>query len=143
MKGGEEVTMRAVRMAALMLLLAGAARAFDVGPGVGLAEPPLLRLTGFVGSAPQGTRTFGRETFGVGSRVVTLELTAVQTLNASLTEGPAALRQFDLYTPNLELIGEPSLLERVREAPEHSQITLWGYVMTGAQRLLLVQVDAR
>jgi hypothetical protein len=135
--------MRSVLLAALALLLARAAGAFDFGPGAGIAEPPLLRLTGFVASAPQGTRTLGTETFGVGSTVVTLQLTAVQTLNASLTEGPAALRQFDLYTPNLELIGEPSLLERVREAPEQTKITLWGYVMTGAQRLLVVQVEAR
>ena len=129
-------------MAAFMLLLARAGDAFDFGPGVGLAEPPLLRLSGFVGSAPQGIRTLGTETFGVRSQIMTLELTAVQILNASLTEGPAALRQFDLYTPNLELIGEPALLERVRTAPGQTEITLWGYVMTGALRLLLVQVDA-
>ena len=133
--------MRTVLITALMLLLAETAGAFDVGPGVGLAEAPLLLLTGFVGRAPQGVPTLGTETLGVGSRVVTLELTAVRTLNASLTEGRAALRQFDLYTPNIELIGDPSLLERVRQAPEQTKVTLWGYAFTGVQRLLVVQVD--
>src|SRR5512136_2903381 len=88
--------------AALLALLAGGpVSAEQFGGSAGVPQPLLLRISGFVGRAPQGTPSLGSLTLGVDHRVVTLDLSGVQTLNGPLTEGPAALRQYDLYTPNL------------------------------------------
>jgi hypothetical protein len=115
--------------------------AAHVGSNAGVFGPLLLRITGFVGAAPDGTATLGRFTVDVDTTVVTLDLSAVQTLNGPLTEGPAALRQFDLFTPNLLVVGERGLLQQLTDALPHTQITLFGYVHPGARRMFVVQVE--
>ena len=117
------------------------ARAFQFGAGGGAPQPILLRLTGFIGSAPAGVQTLGRITFGVDHTVVTFDLSAVQMLNGPLTEGLSALRQLDLYRPNLLLIGEPAILAEIKRAPRDSKLTLFGYEISGSQRWLVVEVD--
>ena len=72
---------------------------------------------------------------------MTLDLSAVQTLNGPLTEGPAALRQFDLFSPNLLLVGEPAILRSLADATPHAQVTLFGYLHQGARRMFVVQVE--
>ncbi|HXQ24443.1 MAG TPA: hypothetical protein VN812_22360 [Candidatus Acidoferrales bacterium] len=115
----------------------------DLGGGAGLPQPTLLRLTGFIGSAPQGTpTTLGAVTLGLDHTVTKLDLCDVQTLNGPLTEGRAALRQFDLYSPNILLVGDRALIAGISAAPAHSKISVWGYVMPGARRLLVVDVQS-
>jgi hypothetical protein len=129
-------------VAALVTLVASTpVAAAHVGSSAGVLEPLLLRVTGFVGGAPDGTPTLGTFTVGVDTTVVTLDLSAVQTLNGPLTEGPAALRQFDLFTPNVLVVGERSLLQQLTDALPHTQITLFGYVHPGARRMFVVQVE--
>jgi len=128
--------------AALTLVLTAApAGAFHFGSGAGLPQPTLLRLTGFVGSAPHGVTTIGAVTLGLDHTVATLDLEGVQILNGSLTEGRSALRAFDLYSPNLLLVGRRDVLRDISGAAEHSKVTLIGYIIPGAQRLLVVEVD--
>lgn len=115
--------------------------AFDTGPGAGIPQPILVRITGFVHSAPAGETTLGPLTLGVDHQTKTLALTAVQMLNGPLTEGPAALRQYWLYHPNILLVGNAELLRAVRSAPAHRKLTLFAYILSGTQRMLLVQVD--
>ena len=126
---------------ALALVLATPASALQFGAGAGVAQPLLLRISGFVGGAPQSVPTLGRFTLGVGKAIVTLDLSAVQTLNGPLTEGPAALQLFDLYTPNLVAVGEEAVLRGLTGAPLHTQITLFGYIRAGARRMYVVQVE--
>ena len=124
-------------------LTVGTVSASDLGGGTGLPQPTLLRLTGFIGSAPPGAKpTLGRITLGLDHIVTTLDLSGVQPLNGPLTEGRAALRQFDLYSPNILLVGDRALLGSIGAAPLHSKIAMWGYVMPGARRLLVVAVHA-
>ena len=110
--------------------------------GAGAPQPMLLRISGFVGGAPRGTPSLGSFTLGVDDKVIPLDLSGVQTLNGPLTEGPAALRQFDLYHPNLLLVGNPDILRKLADAAPHAQITLFGYLHQGARRMFVVQVDA-
>lgn len=110
--------------------------------GAGIPQPPLLRLIGFVGSAPAGMKTLGPITLGIDRSVKTLDLTEVQMLNGPLTEGRAALRQSELYNPNLELIGDRGLLRRISAAADHTKLTLFGYLRSSGRRLLVVQVNA-
>jgi hypothetical protein len=137
---------RAVRTAvalgalASVTLAAAPARAFHSGSGVGLPQPTLLRLTGFVRRGPEGAKTLGPITLGIGHTVLRFDLTAVQTLNGPLTEGRAALQQYDLYHPNLLLVGAPRLLREIRTAPPQTKLTVFGYVHAGAWRLLVVAV---
>jgi hypothetical protein len=131
-----------VGLAILASLLAWMpAAAGNLGSGAVVLQPLLLRISGFAGSAPAGIPTLGTFTFGVGNKVVTLDLSAVQTLNGPLTEGPAALRDFELYTPNLLVVGDPALLRSLSDAAPHTQITLFGYVHTGARRMYVVQME--
>jgi hypothetical protein len=118
------------------------AAAQHLGSGAGVPQPTLLRISGFVDGAPSGTLSLGTLTFGVDDKVIALDLSGVQTLNGPLTEGPAALRQFDLYSPNLLLIGNPDILRKLADATPHAQITLFGYLHQGARRMFVVQVDA-
>jgi hypothetical protein len=118
------------------------AKAADLGAGAGVPQPLLLRISGFVDGAPEGTLSLGPFALGVGQAVVTLDLSGVQTLNGPLTEGPAALRQFELYTPNLLVVGEPKVLRSLMDAVPHAQITLFGYVHQGARRMFVVDVQA-
>jgi len=115
--------------------------AAHVGSNAGVLGPLLLRITGFVGSAPDGVPTLGTFTVDVDTTVVTLDLSAVQTLNGPLTEGPSALRQFDLFTPNLLAVGDRSVLRLLIDALPHTQVTLFGYVHPGARRMFVVQVE--
>ncbi len=119
----------------------GSSRAFQFGPGAGTPQPTLLRLIGFVGSAPDGVETLGSVTVRVDHTMATLALAEVQMLNGPLTEGRAALRQTELYTPNLVLIGSRVLLTNIREAPEHARITVFGYLSGNARRLFVVEVQ--
>jgi hypothetical protein len=100
-------------VALVLALTAGTASASDLSSGLGLPQPTLLRLTGFVGGAPQGAATIGTVTLGLDHTVATLDLSEVQTLNGPLTEGRSALRQFDLYSPNILLIGDRTLLRGI------------------------------
>ena len=125
-----------------MILASAPATAQHLSSGAGVPQPMLLRISGFVGGAPQGALSLGTFTFGVDDKVVAVDLSAVQTLNGPLTEGPAALRQFDLYSPNLLLIGEPDVLRNLTDAAPHAQVTLFGYLHQGARRMFVVQVDA-
>lgn len=135
-------TTYAVGLATLLTVLASAPLAAeDLGSGAGPPQPVLLRISGFVGRAPTGVPTLGTFTLGVQNSVVTLELSSVQTLNGPLTEGPAALRQFALYDPNLLVVGDRGILRRLTDAVSQTQITLFGYVHQGARRMLVVQVD--
>jgi len=111
------------------------------GGGAGVPQPLLLRISGFIDRAPQGTPSLGSFTLGVGQHVVTLDLSGVQTLNGPLTEGPAALRQYDLYTPNLLLVGSSAMLRNLTDAMPHTPITLFGYVHPGARRMLVVHIE--
>lgn len=129
-------------VAALVTLLASPpVAAAHVGSSAGVLGPLLLRITGFVGRVPDGIPTLGTFTVSVDSTVVTLDLSAVQTLNGPLTEGPAALRQFDLFTPNLLVVGDRGLLRQLAAAAPHTQITVFGYVHPGARRMFVVQVE--
>jgi hypothetical protein len=110
------------------------------GPSVGTLQPTLIRVTGFVSHAPHGVTTLGSLTLGVGHKVETLQLAGVQTLNAPLTEGPAALRHYWLYNPNILLIGDPRLMDEIRSAPAETKLTLFAYV-EGSNRMLVVRVD--
>ena len=123
------------------LLVGGLVSAEQFGGSAGVPQPLLLRISGFVGGAPQGTPSLGSFTLGVDHRVVTLDLSAVQTLNGPLTEGPAALRQYDLYTPNLLLVGDSNLLRQLTDAMPHAPITLFGYVHPGARRMFVVHIE--
>ncbi len=137
------VIMRALAATAVATALAAEpARAMGFGAGVGASRPILLRLRGFVGSAPQGVATLRPFTLGIDSTVITLDLADVQTLTGPLTAGRAALHQFDLFNPNLLLVGERALLQHIRGTPPHTQITIFGYVRQGARRLLVVRVEA-
>jgi len=128
-------------MLAIMVASVPAA-AQHLSSGAGVPQPLLLRISGFVGGAPRGTLSLGTFTFGFDDRVIALDLSGVQTLNGPLTEGPAALRQFDLYSPNLLLVGDPDILRKLADAAPHAQITLFGYLHQGARRMFVVQVDA-
>lgn len=131
-----------VGLTTLASVLAGMpAAAGNLGAGPAVLQPLLLRISGFAGGAPAGITTLGTFTFGVDNQVVTLDLSAVQTLNGPLTEGPAALRDFELYSPNLLIVGDPALLRRFADAPPHTQITLFGYVRSGARRMYVVQME--
>src|SRR5262249_18517489 len=114
--------------------------AFQVGSGSAVPQPTLLRLTGFVGAAPAGVTTLCSVTLGIDDRVTTLDLSAVQTLNGSLTEGPASLRQFELFSPNILLVGEAALLRGITEAPAHAKLVVFGYTRPGARRMMVVDV---
>ena len=118
------------------------AQAENLGSGAGVLQPLLMRISGFVDSAPAGAPSLGPFTLGVDDTVVLLDLSAVQTLNGPLTEGPAALRQFDLYNPNLLVVGDPGILRNLTGASPHTQVTLFGYVHPGARRMFVVEVDA-
>ena len=118
------------------------AAAQHLSSGAGVPQPMLLRISGFVGGAPRGELSLGTFTLGFDDRVIALDLSAVQTLNGPLTEGPAALRQFDLYSPNLLLVGDPDILRKLADAAPHAQITLFGYLHQGARRMFVVQIDA-
>jgi hypothetical protein len=134
--------LRTIAAAGLLALLCGAGTAragFNSGAGVG--EPTLLRLTGFIGAPPPGATTLGTVTLGVDHTVATFHLAAVQTLNGALTEGRAALRQTELYNPNLLLAGKADLLRRITSEPPQTKLTLFGY-LSGTRRLVVVQVDA-
>lgn len=128
-------------LATLAGVLAAPLAAENLGSGAGVLQPLLLRISGFTGGAPAGTPTLGTFTLGVDKTVVTLDLSGVQTLNGPLTEGPAALRQFDLYTPNLLLVGERAVLRSLTDAAPHTPITLFGYVHPGARRMFVVQIE--
>ncbi len=129
-----------VMLATMVASLPAAAQ--HLSSGAGLPQPMLLRISGFVGGVPPGTLSLGTFTFGVAGKVIALDLSGVQTLNGPLTEGPAALRQFDLYNPNLLLVGDPDILRKLVVAAPHAQITLFGYLHQGAWRMFVVQVDA-
>ncbi|HVO24690.1 MAG TPA: hypothetical protein VMW56_13780 [Candidatus Margulisiibacteriota bacterium] len=132
-----------VGLAMLAIMVASVpAAAQHLSSGAGVPQPMLLRISGFVGGAPRGTLSLGTFTFGFDDRVIALDLSGVQTLNGPLTEGPAALRQFDLYSPNLLLVGDPDILRKLADAAPHAQITLFGYLHQGARRMFVVQVDA-
>lgn len=131
--------LRLVTLAAVLARLPALAE--NLGSGAGVLQPLLMRISGFVGGAPEGTPSLGTFTLGVDDRVVTLDLSAVQTLNGPLTEGPAALRQFDLFSPNLLVVGDPEILRTLSDAAPHTQVTLFGYVHPGARRMFVVQVD--
>lgn len=128
---------------AAVLALVGTATAQGIhpGPGAGIPQPILIRISGFIGNAPGGTTTLGPLTLGVHDQVVTVELTEVQMLNGPLTEGRSALRQSDQYNPNLLVVGDPALLRQLSTAPVQSKLTLFGYLRGGDRQLLLVQVD--
>ncbi len=126
---------------ATLLSCVEAAVAFDTGPGAGIPEPILIRITGYVHTAPSGETTLGPFTLGIDHQIQTLALTAVQMLNGPLTEGPAALRQYWLYHPNILLVGDPELLRAIRSAPPQTKVTLFAYILSGTQRMLVVQVD--
>jgi hypothetical protein len=129
-------------LAALAPLVACAPVAAEsLGSGAAVLQPLLLRISGFTDGAPQGTSTLGSFTLGVDHKVVTLELSAVQTLNGPLTEGSAALGQFDLFHPNLLLVGDRELLRNLAGAMPHTPVTLFGYVHPGARRMYVVQVE--
>jgi hypothetical protein len=130
-----------VIVGALFLLASGtlAAQGLHTGPGVGTLQPTLIRVTGFVSEAPEGVTTLGPLTLGVGPEVKTLALTGVQVLNGPLTEGPAALRHYWLYDPNVLLIGNSRLMEEIRSAPAETKLTLFAY-LEGSNRMLVVQV---
>jgi hypothetical protein len=125
---------------ALLLLATGISAAQGGHSGVGNLQPTLIRVTGFVSAAPQGVTTLGPLTLGVGHQVKTLALTAVQVLNGPLTEGPAALRHYWLYQPNVLLIGNAGLLREISSAPAQTKLTLFAYV-EGSNRMLVVEVD--
>ncbi|MFQ5667129.1 MAG: hypothetical protein ACE5I7_11935 [Candidatus Binatia bacterium] len=129
-------------LAVVASVVAGACPAwgFASGSGAGVPQPKLLRLTCYVGSAPQGVSTLGSMTLGVGHAVVRVDVAAVQMLNGSHTEGRAVLRYFDLFTPTLRLVGDRALLQTVIEARRRTALTLFGYVTAGARRLFVVQV---
>ena len=112
----------------------------NTAPAEHVPEPILLRFTGFVASAPEGEKTLGTLTLGIDHAVTTVELAAVQMLNGPLTEGPAALRAFELYNPNLLCVGSRKLLDSIRAAPPRRQITVFGY-LRGPRRLLVVEVQ--
>lgn len=134
------ITQAGVTTTAVLLLELNTAAAVHLGASAGIPQPILLRLTGFIDSAPQGERTLGTVTLGADRTVTTLELSAVQTLNGPLTEGPSALRQVEQYRPNLLLIGDQTLLESIRAAPPHTKITVFGYIR-GPHRLIVVDVQ--
>jgi hypothetical protein len=140
MKRAEAMLQTWWRVALTLALATGTASALQVGSGAGVPQPPLLRLTGFVGSAPDGVTTLGSVTLGFDQTVATLALAEVQTLNGSLTEGLSALRQYDLYSPNMLLVGDRALLQRISDAPPRARITLYGYVR-GTDRLFVVEVQ--
>lgn len=133
---------RSMAMGGAFLLATGtaAAQGLHIGPGAGALQHVLVRVTGFVKDAPNGVATLGSLTLGVGHKVETLALTGVQVLNGPLTEGPAALRQYWLYNPNLLLIGNSRLLEEISSAPTQTKLTLFAY-LEGSNRMLVVKVD--
>jgi hypothetical protein len=125
---------------ALLLQTVRVPAAQGLYPGAGNLQPTLIRVTGFVSAAPQGITTLGPLTLGIGHKVQTLQLTAVQTLNGPLTEGPAALRHYWLYEPNVLLVGNAGLLKEIRSAPAQTKLTLFAYV-EGSNSMLVVAVD--
>ncbi len=134
------------RLAAATLLLlvgigVGPASGQIPGPGAGLPQPLLLRITAFVNAAPPGEQTLGPLTVGLDHTVETLELIAVQMLNGPLTEGRSALREYSLYHPNLLLIGTAEILKQISSAPAQAKLTVFGYIRPGSNRMLVVQVD--
>lgn len=131
---------RLVITAAALAMLAAQTSAADGLHGPGTLQPTLIRVTGFVKDAPNGVATLGSLTLGVGHKVETMALTGVQILNGPLTEGPAALRQYWLYNPNLLLIGNSRLLEEISSAPTQTKLTLFAY-LEGSNRMLVVKVD--
>jgi len=135
------MTRLVITAAALAILAAEtpAAEGHQV-PGVGTLQTILIRVTGFVNGAPPGVTTLGPLTLGVDHKVETLELTAVQIINGPLTEGPAALRQYWLYNPNLLLIGNSGLLKEISSAPTQTKLTLFAY-LEGSNSMLVVEVD--
>jgi hypothetical protein len=136
------MTRLVITAAALAMLAAAtpAAEGLHIGPGAGTLQPTLIRVTGFVKDAPNGVATLGSLTLGVGHKVETMALTEVQILNGPLTEGPAALRQYWLYNPNLLLIGNSRLLEEISSAPTQTKLTLFAYLEC-SNRMLVVKVD--
>jgi hypothetical protein len=130
-----------ITAAALAMLAAQTSAAGGLnGPATGTLQRTLIRVTGFVSHAPQGVTTLGPLTLGVGHKVQTLQLTGVQTLNAPSTEGPAALRHYWLYNPNILLIGDSRLMKEIRSAHAETKLTLFAYV-EGSNRMLVVEVD--
>ena len=107
---------------------------------VGRAETCLLRIRGYVGNAPADARVLGPLTVGIDSKRLTLQLTDVQMLNGPVTEGRSVLRAFELYDPNLLFVGDPQLVDQVREAPPGAYLTIFGYIV-GEQRMLLVEIE--
>jgi len=130
---------------AILLTLTFSARIVSAGfgEGAGVAQPTFLRLSGYVGGAPPDAKTLGTVTLGIDRTVVKLDLTAVQSAGGSLTEGRAALRQTELYNPNLLLVGPPAVLQTISTAPPHTQLTIFGYLNGNSQRLMVVQVDTQ
>lgn len=112
-------------------------------PGAGVAQPTLLRISGYVGGAPPDAKTLGAVTLGIDHTVVTFALRAVQSAGGELTEGRAALRQTELYNPNLLVVGPPALLQQISTAPPHAQLTIFGYLNGNSRRLMVVQVDTQ
>jgi len=141
MSGSQRCTGVGWIVVAALLALPGTGSAEHPQGGAGPPMPILLRISGFVSSAPAGSQLLGPLTLGVDQAIVTLQLTGVQTLNGPLTEGRAALRQFDLYSPNLLLVGDPKLLAMVRQAPPGTQLTIFGYHHGGDRRLILSNVE--
>jgi len=128
--------------ATMLLLLHGPVCALQFGAGAGVPQPTLLRITGFIGSAPEGVSTLGPVTLGLGNTVATLDVVDVQLLNGPLTEGRSALRHVELYTPNLRLVGAAAVLDGIRQAAPQAKITVFGYLNNGARRLIVVEVHA-
>jgi hypothetical protein len=124
-----------------VLALVACAGQVSGGPVGGVGEPKqiLLELAGFKTSAPPEAKTYGQVTLGHDRATTTLVLTRVQMRNGPVTEGPAALRAYDLYTPNLLLVGDPGLVAQVASAPEQAELTLLGY-LSGSRHLILVEV---
>jgi hypothetical protein len=134
-------TIRSMAIAGALLALAtGIPAAQGLRPGVGNLQHTLIRVTGFVNNAPEEVTTLGSLSLGVDHKVETLALTGVQTLNGPLTEGPAALRQYWLYEPNVLLIGNVGLLKEISSAPAQTKLTLFAYV-EGSNSMLVVAVD--
>lgn len=135
---------RPAMLTTAMLLMAALSHApvWAIGGSLVGSQAYLLRLRGYVGSAPTDARVLGPLTIGVDSKTLTLQLTEVQTLNGPVSEGISVLRAFDLYDPNLLFIGDAKLTDQVRQAATGAYLTVYGHVV-GEQRLLLVEVDPR
>lgn len=112
-------------------------------------QSQLLSVAGRVSADQKAAAQYGYSAISIGfagappDKLVWIGVVKAQSWNGDVFAGREMIAQIQGYTPNMLAAGKPPLLDKIRQAPVGSNVTVEGILDLGARNYLVGMVEVK